>query len=108
MPGFRLLVVRLQPAIIVLGMSLMSSVIGSPLRIGIVHARWNDTLISALLSGAKKTLKAAGVKDENIVVQSVPGSWELPAAVRGYVLLLRFLLDFASAMRDLNDDGLRL
>jgi len=55
------------------------------LRIGIVHARWNDTLISALLDGTKKTLKAAGVREENIVVQSVPGSWELPAAVKGYV-----------------------
>jgi 6,7-dimethyl-8-ribityllumazine synthase len=31
-------------------------------------------------------LKEAGVKDENIVVQSVPGSYELPYAVKQYVL----------------------
>ncbi|KAF1984575.1 DMRL synthase family protein [Aulographum hederae CBS 113979] len=55
---------------------------GSDLRIGIVHARWNETMISALLDGAKKSLLAAGVKEENIVVQSVPGSYELPFAVQ--------------------------
>lgn len=48
------------------------------MRIGILHARWNTQIISALLDGAKKSLKAAGVKDENIVIQSVPGSYELP------------------------------
>ncbi|KAK3078126.1 hypothetical protein LTS18_008380 [Coniosporium uncinatum] len=55
---------------------------GSDLRIGIVHARWNTTMIEALLSGTKKSLTAAGVKDENIVVRSVPGSYELPFAVQ--------------------------
>ncbi|KAK3699548.1 lumazine synthase [Vermiconidia calcicola] len=55
---------------------------GSTLRIGIVHARWNTKIISALLDGTLKALKAAGVKDENIVLQSVPGSYELPFAVQ--------------------------
>ncbi|KAF2015844.1 6,7-dimethyl-8-ribityllumazine synthase [Aaosphaeria arxii CBS 175.79] len=55
---------------------------GSGLRIGIIHARWNTTIIDALLDGAKKSLAAAGVKDENIVIQSVPGSYELPYAVK--------------------------
>ncbi|KAF1950399.1 hypothetical protein CC80DRAFT_496845, partial [Byssothecium circinans] len=58
---------------------------GSGLRIGIIHARWNATLIDALLEGAKKALKDAGVRDENVVVQSVPGSYELPYAVKQYV-----------------------
>lgn len=56
--------------------------LGSGLRIGIIHARWNTTLISALLDGTRKALSDAGVKDENIVVQSVPGSYELPYAVK--------------------------
>ena len=47
-----------------------------------MHARWNTAIIGALLDGATKTLKAHGVKDENIVVQSVPGSYELPFAVQ--------------------------
>ncbi|KAL2178615.1 6,7-dimethyl-8-ribityllumazine synthase [Thermothelomyces heterothallicus CBS 202.75] len=55
---------------------------GSNLRIGIVHARWNNTIIEPLLAGAKAKLKECGVKDSNIVVQTVPGSWELPIAVQ--------------------------
>lgn len=59
--------------------------LGSGLRIGIVHARWNTKIIDALLAGTKKALAAAGVKEENIVTQSVPGSYELPFAVKQYV-----------------------
>jgi len=58
---------------------------GSSLRVGIVHARWNDTIIEPLLAGAKAKLKECGVKESNIVVQTVPGSWELPIAVQRYV-----------------------
>ena len=50
------------------------------LRIAIVHARWNAEIIANLLEGAVNKLKAAGVKEQNIVVQSVPGSFELPLA----------------------------
>ncbi|KAJ9645116.1 lumazine synthase [Coniosporium tulheliwenetii] len=62
---------------------------GSDLRIGIIHARWNSTLISALLDGTKKSLRAAGVRDENIVVSSVPGSWELPFGVQSPIRALQ-------------------
>jgi 6,7-dimethyl-8-ribityllumazine synthase len=55
---------------------------GSGLRIGIVHARWNSTVIEPLVAGAKAKLLAAGVKESNIVIQSCPGSWELPIAVQ--------------------------
>lgn len=47
-----------------------------------MHARWNTKIIDALLAGTKKSLRAAGVKDENITIQSVPGSYELPYAVK--------------------------
>lgn len=57
---------------------------GSKLRIGIVHARWNTTIIEALVSGTKKAMIAQGVKEENIVVQSVPGAYELPLAVQRF------------------------
>jgi len=60
---------------------------GSQLRIGIVHARWNSQLIGALLDGTTKALAKAGVKKDNIVIQSVPGSYELPYAVKQCVLL---------------------
>jgi 6,7-dimethyl-8-ribityllumazine synthase len=53
---------------------------GASLRIAIVHARWNSTVIDALVAGAISKLKESGVKESNIVVQSVPGSFELPLA----------------------------
>jgi 6,7-dimethyl-8-ribityllumazine synthase len=34
------------------------------------------------LDGTKKALAAAGVQQDNIVIQSVPGSYELPFAVK--------------------------
>lgn len=51
---------------------------GSNLRIGILHARWNSTIISALVDGAVERLKSFGVKEKNIIVESIPGSFELP------------------------------
>ncbi|CAD6957701.1 unnamed protein product [Tilletia laevis] len=51
------------------------------LRIGIVHARWNKECIDPLVRGCIDSLTKAGVKQENIVVESVPGSWELPIGV---------------------------
>lgn len=78
---------------------------GSALRIGIVHARWNTSaypvlpplnayhspyntnplflpiaIIEPLLAGTRAKLLKSGVKEANIVIQSVPGSWELPIA----------------------------
>lgn len=53
---------------------------GSSLRVAIVHARWNATVIDALLAGAVAKLKERGVKESNIIIQSVPGSFELPLA----------------------------
>lgn len=51
---------------------------GSKLRIGILHARWNDAIIANLVKGAVERLKSFGVTEENIVIESVPGSFELP------------------------------
>ncbi|EDR14916.1 uncharacterized protein LACBIDRAFT_182050 [Laccaria bicolor S238N-H82] len=58
---------------------------GAALRVAIVHARWNKTVIDALVAGAVAKLKESGVKESNIVVQSVPGSFELPLACSRYV-----------------------
>ena len=60
---------------------------GSELRIGIVNARWNTKIIDALVQGTKESLTKAGVKEENIVLQTVPGSYELPFAVQRYANL---------------------
>lgn len=55
---------------------------GSNLRIAIVHARWNSSIIDSLVSGAQEAMLASGVKQDNIVVETVPGSYELPFAVQ--------------------------
>lgn len=57
----------------------------SSLRIGIVHARWNKECIDALVSGCVSSLLKSGVKEENIIIDSVPGSWELPIATSRFI-----------------------
>lgn len=59
--------------------------IGTGLRIAIVHARWNTKIIDALVSGAVNSLISTGVSKDNIVIQTVPGSYELPVAVQKLV-----------------------
>lgn len=49
----------------------------SDMRFGIVVSEWNSNITGALLEGAVTTLKKHGVKDENLLVQTVPGSFEL-------------------------------
>lgn len=46
-------------------------------RLGIVWSEWNLEVTQALKNGAVKTLLAAGVKEENIITRTVPGSFEL-------------------------------
>jgi len=45
----------------------------------VVHARWNTLIVDALVEGFGYSTQA-GVREENITIQSVPGSYELPFA----------------------------
>lgn len=45
--------------------------------IGIVVSEWNTPITESLLKGATNTLIAAGVKEDDIIVEYVPGSVEL-------------------------------
>ena len=47
------------------------------MRFGIVVSEWNYNITGALLAGAVKTLQTHGAKEEIILVQHVPGSFEL-------------------------------
>jgi 6,7-dimethyl-8-ribityllumazine synthase len=47
------------------------------LSFGIVVSEWNHEITGNLLKGALAVLKKAGVKKKNIVVEYVPGSFEL-------------------------------
>ncbi|GAB6011379.1 6,7-dimethyl-8-ribityllumazine synthase [Viscerimonas tarda] len=50
---------------------------GKDMKIGIVVSEWNEKITNALLDGACKTLIKHGVQEENIVIDYVPGSFEL-------------------------------
>ena len=47
------------------------------MKIGIIVADWNREITQALLNGTLKTLKKLGVKNKNILVRHVPGTFEL-------------------------------
>ena len=47
------------------------------MKFGIVVSEWNFNITGALLNGALSILKKHGAKDENILVKTVPGSFEL-------------------------------
>ena len=49
----------------------------SQTRIGIVVSEWNDQITNALFQGAMETLLKEGVNPKNIIVKTVPGSFEL-------------------------------
>lgn len=50
---------------------------GSELSIAIIRARFNQSITGGLLTGAISTLKDNGVKEDNIRVVEVPGSFEI-------------------------------
>lgn len=48
------------------------------LRIGLVVSEWNSRITEALLEGALATLRQLGADEEGILVERVPGAFELP------------------------------
>lgn len=55
---------------------------GNGKRIGIVVSEWNYAVTGKLLQGARETLIKCGVKSDDIVVEHVPGSFELTYGAR--------------------------
>jgi 6,7-dimethyl-8-ribityllumazine synthase len=51
---------------------------GKGMKIGIVVSEWNHEITDALKEGAIRTLLRHGVSEEDIRVEHVPGSFELP------------------------------
>lgn len=48
------------------------------LKVGIVASRFNEFIVSKLISGAEDALKRHGVNDEDIELTWVPGAFEIP------------------------------
>jgi 6,7-dimethyl-8-ribityllumazine synthase len=55
---------------------------GRGLRIGIVMARFNQDICEGLLSAAVAALGQAGVKDDDMLIATVPGALELPLVMQ--------------------------
>ncbi len=55
---------------------------GEGLKIGVVVSEWNSEITEKLLDGCRSTLIKHHVKAEDIVVQHVPGAYELPMGAR--------------------------
>ena len=51
---------------------------GADYKIGIVVSEWNETITGKLMEGALETFKENGVCEENILIKTVPGAFELP------------------------------
>ncbi|MCE3278404.1 MAG: 6,7-dimethyl-8-ribityllumazine synthase [Bacteroidetes bacterium] len=50
---------------------------GKGMRMGIVLSEWNSEITGSLFDGAIKTLVANGVSKDDIIITTVPGSFEL-------------------------------
>lgn len=63
---------------------------GQGLRIAIAVARFNEVITKKLLDGALDTLARHGVRDSDITVAWVPGSFELPVVARAFAKTGRY------------------
>jgi len=57
---------------------LEASMVAKGKKFGIIASRFNDFITSKLLDGCVDTLKRHGVKDSEITLGWVPGSFEIP------------------------------
>ncbi len=63
---------------------------GQGLTVGVVVARFNEIITRKLLDSAVETLIRHGVRDEDITVGWVPGSFELPVVAKALAKSGRF------------------
>jgi 6,7-dimethyl-8-ribityllumazine synthase len=57
---------------------LEGNVVASDIKVGIVAARFNEFIVSKLVSGAQDALIRHGVNDDDITIAWVPGAFEIP------------------------------
>jgi 6,7-dimethyl-8-ribityllumazine synthase len=55
---------------------------GKGLYIGIVQARWNESITNALMQACRDELLALGVPQDHIDMVNVPGALEIPVALQ--------------------------
>lgn len=57
---------------------------GQGLRVAVVVARFNEFVTKRLLEGALESLTRHGVRDDDITLAWVPGSFELPVVAKSF------------------------
>ena len=57
-------------------------VIGQKIKVGLVAARFNEFIVSKLVSGAVDGLVRHGVEDDDISLAWVPGAFEIPVVAQ--------------------------
>lgn len=65
---------------------LEGNVVADGVKIGIVGARFNEFIVSKLISGARDGLVRHGVRDEDITLAWVPGAFEIPMVAKKMAL----------------------
>jgi 6,7-dimethyl-8-ribityllumazine synthase len=73
-----------------LGKTLQGKLSAEGLRVAIVASRWNDFVVSRLISGAVDALERLGAAEDDITIIRVPGSFELPLAIKRAALSNNF------------------
>ena len=79
----------------------------NPFPVEVSERRWNSEIVNALVKGAKETMiQKHGVLEQNIQIEGVPGSWELPIGVSRYdsslvksVLIFQVACGFTSSIK---------
>lgn len=66
------------------------NLVGSGLRIGIVAGRFNELIVSKLVSGSVDTLRRHGVEESQIEMAWVPGAFEIPLMAKKMAETARF------------------
>lgn len=61
---------------------LEGNVVGTVARIGMVAARFNEFIVSKLVSGAEDALVRHGVDSDSITLAWVPGAYEIPVIAK--------------------------
>ncbi len=61
---------------------LEGKLLGEGFKVGIVASRFNHLLVDKLIEGALDCFLRHGVKEEDIILLKVPGSWEIPLGVK--------------------------
>lgn len=57
---------------------------GRGLKVAVLAARWNSEITVRLLEGVRRGLADAGVADDDVVVEWVPGAFELPLGAKAW------------------------